>query len=250
MPAFISEIRRTRHRTTGCFLAASLALALAACGSRSTSDEMLLEDALDTTFDDVDSVTSTLRTLTDGTTVTRRALVDGDPECHMHISKGQLTMDLLVSDAGHYSRGSEEAFRWAASEGIAVTPEQIETVADRWVQRGGQVEADLMREAVCDPKVARSALEEQLLAPENLGQVEKESGTVNGRETAKLTFTGGPSTVEAHIAAEGRPYLLKVVERGGDVWTFGDFDKPFRAKTPAESIDEDEIPGEIVDPLV
>ncbi|MFW6691319.1 hypothetical protein [Streptomyces sp. MAR4 CNX-425] len=208
---------------------------------------MLVDDALATTFDEVDSVTSTHRTLTDGSTVMRRSVVDGEPQCHMHVSDGRRSIDLLLNDSGRYTRGNEEAFRWTRRQGADVTPEQIEERADRWVKRSNPLATDLLREDVCDPKAQRTILEEKLLAPKNLKDMEKQDGAVNGQETTKLIFSGGPDTVEVHIAAEGPPYLLKVVERGGGIWTFSDFDEPYRAETPAESISEDELSGQAVD---
>ena len=74
----------------------------------------------------------------------------------------------------------------------------------------------------------------------------EEDATLNGRPTTKITFTGGPEPVEVHVAAEGPPYLLKITERGGVVWTFSDIDKPYRTSAPADALDEDELPEELV----
>jgi ribosomal protein L22 len=240
MPAFTGEIRRSRYRAaTGCVITAALALVLAGCGSQGDIEEMLLPDALDTTFDETETLKATVEMPKQGTSVIRSGVVDGEPECEMRSINRLVVAHIVVNDSGAYVRANQEAYRWR-SRGQA-TREQLATVAHRWIKRP-RTEADQIRESMCD---VRAQLTEDPLTSENLDQVEKQAGTLNGEKTIKLTFTGGPSTLDVHIAAEGRPYLLKVAERGGTVWTFGDFDKPFRAKTPAEPIDEEDMAGRI-----
>lgn len=263
MRVFAYHFRRSGRRTGGCVVAVALSIAMAGCGSRDTAESaeedakkneaqdarpvVLVNRALETTFDTRTSLTSTKDALTEGTVVVRSAVVDGTPECHMSISKGDDTsMDFLVNDSGAYTRVSEEMVREAALRQGQVVPEQITALAGQWVKRGAD-EAEVMREELCRPEAQRAQLEEQLLTPKNLRHGKKEAASLNGRPTTKLTFTGGPSRLEVQVAAEGRPYLLKIVEYGGVLWEFGGFDKPYRVSTPETSIDESDVAAEILD---
>lgn len=245
MSAFIREIRRSRYRTTGCLVAAVLTVALAGCGTRSSAEEMLIDEALDATFEEADTLTSTKQGSADETVVMRTAVTDDSVRCDMHIITGKVRADFLVTDSAAYSRSNEEAVRLAASEVEGVPPETIEMMGDRWVKRN-QLTSDLARKTLCDRTEQRDELEGSFLAPENRGDGKEEDATLNGRPTTKITFTGGPEPVEVHVAAEGPPYLLKITERGGVVWTFSDIDKPYRTSAPADALDEDELPEELV----
>lgn len=244
MKAFAREICRSRHRTTGCLVVAVLTIALAGCGTRTSAEDMRIDEALDATFEEADALTST-KTLTDGTMVMRTAVVDGAVLCDMKISMGKARTEILVTDSAVYSRTNKVVLERAAARAEGVPPELIETLDDRWVKRA-QFTADLARESLCDRTEQRSGLEDTFLAPKNRGDGEQQDGTLNGRPTTKITFTEGQKPVEAHVAAEGPPYLLKIIERGGVVWTFSDFDKPYRTTAPANAIDEGELPEQLM----
>ncbi|WBB59173.1 hypothetical protein O7599_26825 [Streptomyces sp. WMMC500] len=223
-----------------------MTIALAGCGTRTSAEDMRLDEVLDATFEEADTLTST-KTLTDGTMVMRTAVVDGTVLCDMQIRMGKARTEMLVTDSAVYSRTNKVALRRAAASTEDVRPELIEMMDDRWVKRASaQFTADLARESLCDRTEQRSGLEDTFLAPKNRGDGEEQDGTLNGRPTTRITFTEGPKPVEVHVAAEGPPYLLKITERGGVVWTFSDFDKPYRTTAPANAIDEGELPEQLV----
>ncbi|WP_237773363.1 MULTISPECIES: hypothetical protein [Streptomyces] len=69
-----------------------------------------------------------------------------------------------------------------------------------------------------------------------------EPTTVDGTRVVPLTGTEDGRETTLYVAAEGRPYLVKAVEKGdGDhtTTTFSDYDKPVPTKTPSadESVD-------------
>ncbi|MFW6721079.1 hypothetical protein ACHZ98_13125 [Streptomyces sp. MAR4 CNY-716] len=268
MRAFAREFRKSRHRAAGCVAAAVLSIALAGCGTGSgadgvpldeamntasaaasdaTSEEALdrtIEEALDATFEEADTLTSTKRQVTGETAVLRTAVIDGTSVCDMGVSKGNARVEFLLTDSALYSRMSEVMLR-RATAGVENFPsEMIEKLGDRWVKRAPHEFAGA-RESLCDRTEQRSGLEDKFLAPKNSGERKEQAGTLNGRATTKITFTRGRNQWEVHVAAEGPPYLLKISERGSVVWTFSDFDKPYRTSAPADAINEDELSAQL-----
>ncbi|GAA2659889.1 hypothetical protein GCM10010400_17740 [Streptomyces aculeolatus] len=206
---------------------------------------MLIDEALDATFEEADTLTSTKRMSADEVAVIRTAVTDDTERCDMRMEMGEVRAEFLITDSAAYSRSNKVAVRLAASEVEGLPPEAIEMMGDRWVKRN-QLTSDLARKTLCDRTGLRDELEDTFLAPENRGDGKEQDATLNGRPTTKITFTGGPKPVEVHVAAEGPPYLLKITERGGVVWTFSDFDKPYRTSAPADALDEEELPEKLL----
>ncbi|MEO3765136.1 hypothetical protein [Streptomyces sp. B5E4] len=244
MRAFAHEIRRSRHRTAGCVVAAVLAVALAGCGTRSSAEEMLIDEALDATFES-DTLTTTKRMLADETAMLRTGVVDGTTVCDMRIKMGDARVEMMVTDSGVYARRNEVVLWREAARADYFPPKLVEMMDDRWVEFD-QARARLARRAMCDRTEQRTGLEETFLAPENRGDGKERPATLNGRPTTKITFTGGEKRVDVHVAAEGPPYLLKIIEHGGVAWTFSDFDTPYRTSAPANAIHEDELPEQFM----
>ena len=63
--------------------------------------------------------------------------------------------------------------------------------------------------------------------------------TVDGKPAITLTETDGDETYTTYVATEGKPYILKMVIKGGKepgTVKFSDFDKPVDAKAPTGDI--------------
>ncbi|WP_432014873.1 hypothetical protein [Streptomyces cucumeris] len=73
------------------------------------------------------------------------------------------------------------------------------------------------------------------------------STTVDGVPAVTLTERGGGETTTMYVAARGKPYILKVVIKGGDqpgTLLLSDFDEPVGAKAPTgDVVDLDELAG-------
>ncbi|MCM2390232.1 hypothetical protein [Streptomyces albipurpureus] len=105
------------------------------------------------------------------------------------------------------------------------------------VMKGRYIEADASdpdaRESLelCDLNAMLANFEEESTAARVGGET-----TVNGRRALTLTETDGKVTYRAQVATEGKPYLLKAEQLGGDepfMMAFSGFDEPVPVKKPA-----------------
>ena len=115
-----------------------------------------------------------------------------------------------------------------------------ELIGDRWL-RSTADSSDVKEIAgLCDLDSTLDGLEQ--------GSIDVTKGkptTIAGTPAIPLTEKDGKETYTSYVATEGKPYLLKVVVKGGKepgTVTFSDFDKPLPAKAPAKkdtvSLDE------------
>ncbi|MDN3293115.1 hypothetical protein QWM81_03440 [Streptomyces ficellus] len=73
-----------------------------------------------------------------------------------------------------------------------------------------------------------------------------EETTVGGRKALRLTESSGGTTTTMYVATEGKPYLLKIEQKGGEepgTMSFSAYDKPVPAKKPAakDILDPDQL---------
>ena len=90
---------------------------------------------------------------------------------------------------------------------------------------------------LCDLNARLAAFEKGLdLDLDFAGADAGEVTTVNGKQALMLTEGRGARTTTLYVAAEGAPYLLKVVAKGGEepgTYTFSSYDRPVPAREPA-----------------
>ncbi|MFD4629564.1 hypothetical protein ACFVYR_06400 [Streptomyces sp. NPDC058284] len=116
-----------------------------------------------------------------------------------------------------------------------------------WDSKGGGATAELLKgrwvkqpstagKAVCNP--------DDMFSNKNLKKLEREDDAeVDGAKAAVLTRKKGGETTTFYVAMEGKPYFLKVVNKGSDgpsTVTFSDYGKTVDVKAPPAS--------EVVDP--
>ncbi|MFC7304974.1 hypothetical protein ACFQVC_12180 [Streptomyces monticola] len=127
-------------------------------------------------------------------------------------------VDIRVKDKTSYMKGS--ASYWKSTLGDAKAAEKV---GDRWVKSPG-ASADM-----CDLK--------SLFKGEDLKGVKRGDDTeVDGKKAATLTKKrSGGETITFYVAAEGEPYFLKAVTKGGaspNTMNFSDFNEKVTVEAP------------------
>ncbi|MCX4823641.1 hypothetical protein OG883_27955 [Streptomyces sp. NBC_01142] len=142
------------------------------------------------------------------------------------------TAELIKTDGTAYMR-FDEAFLREESKGepAAEAAAVLKMLKGRWLETG-VTEAD-----------ARESLElcdlSSLLADFETNDTEARRGgetTVNGKKALMLTESEGDEKYTVYVATEGKPYLLKIEQKGGEepgTMTFAEYNKPVPAKKPA-----------------
>ncbi|CAM5467498.1 Lipoprotein OS=Streptomyces alboniger OX=132473 GN=CP975_23560 PE=4 SV=1 [Streptomyces alboniger] len=124
-----------------------------------------------------------------------------------------------------YSKGDEKF--WGAKGGGSTA----ELLKGRWVKTPAKGDR-----AVCNP--------DDMFSNKNLKKLKRGDDTeVAGAKAAVLTRKKGDETTTFYVAMEGKPYFLKVVNKGSDgpgTVTFSDYGKTVEVKAPPAS--------EVVDP--
>ncbi|MDV5146232.1 hypothetical protein R1T08_19005 [Streptomyces sp. SBC-4] len=144
---------------------------------------------------------------------------------------------IKIGDKDVYLRRDEASLR---SEERHRSPEELEALVDkvggRWTKPpvdGPDAPEDL---AICNRVTFDASLEINWEDDSAKG----DPTTVDGRKALKLVKAGGENETAVYIAAEGPPYILKIVMKGGDVSgtiTYSHYDRPVEVTAPpAEDI--------------
>ncbi|GLV79464.1 hypothetical protein [Streptomyces hygroscopicus] len=183
-------------------------------------------------------------------TIDMDAIIDGAPmKYHMSSDNkgectGRMTVDggtVRLIKTGHTAYMKYDAAFWR-SQGGKDGEAAAKLIGDRWTKAdaSGADAKDLT--AMCDS--------DQLLAGFSAADNAARKGgpaTVDGRPAITVTESEGDETYTAYIATEGKPYLLKLVTKGGKepgTLRLGDFDRPVGAKAPTgDIVDLDTLGG-------
>ncbi|WAP56504.1 hypothetical protein [Streptomyces sp. S465] len=175
-------------------------------------------------------------------TIDMDGIVDGDPmKYHMSSdNKGECTGSMTIGDGtvrviktGHTAYMKYDAAFWRA-QGGADGEAAAKMIGDRWTKADASGADAKDFTAMCDS--------DQLLAgfsaADNIARKGR-AATVDGRSAITVTESDGEETYTAYVATEGKPYLLKLVTKGGKepgTLRFDDFDRPVEAKAPTGDI--------------
>ncbi|MEV2249975.1 hypothetical protein AB0I94_05305 [Streptomyces sp. NPDC050147] len=135
------------------------------------------------------------------------------------------TAELLVADKTQYIKG-DEAYWKKAMGGSG----KASALKDKWVKApsGGNG-------GVCDP--------DAMFQSKELKKLERgKDSEVDGKKAAVLTKDDSGKKTTFYVAAEGKPYFLKIVTSGKEdpgTMNFTDYGKPVDVKAPA--------PGDVMD---
>ncbi|MBC9711157.1 hypothetical protein H9Y04_01040 [Streptomyces sp. TRM66268-LWL] len=129
-------------------------------------------------------------------------------------------VESVTVDGASYSKGGPDFMKMALGGEAAAKAAQ-----GRWVKS-----PDKAADTTCRI--------ESLFTPDGLkGATRGADSTVDGRRTATLTKSEQNNKVTVHVAAEGKPYVLRIETDGPakNTATFSSFDEPIVVKAPPAS---------------
>jgi hypothetical protein len=140
----------------------------------------------------------------------------------------------VIKSAGTAYIKADEAFYRAAGKGEPKeqTDAVVAMLAGRWMKAPASSPDAKDFAGICD-------LDELLKAFESdtKGARKGAVATVDGQKAVTLTVPADEGTATVYVAAEGEPYLLKAVQKGGTdpgELAFSDYDEPVDATPPAD----------------
>ncbi|WP_033208924.1 hypothetical protein [Streptomyces bikiniensis] len=235
---------RVRRTAVAALLCAAVAAGAAACGPSpeeakpagpfaGLTGSQIADKAFAAT-NAAPSLTVDVDTTSEGERTRAHVSFDTTGKCAGTVTLGATaTTELVRADGKNVYLRFDEASLNEQSEGE--TPEvreaMFKALKGRWVElpASDPDAKDLL--ALCDAK--------ELLDGSGQGASGIERGgetTVGGRKALALTEPDGDVTRTVHVAAEGTPYVLRIVTKGGDepgTITFSHHGKPVTAKAPA-----------------
>jgi hypothetical protein len=233
-----------RMRTLATAVAGSImGLALAACGSDGGGDGGG-DDFADGSVDDIKEAAiadmKALESMTMEGSLTQEAgeleltlSMDTGGNCLGTIKQGGGTAEFLGTDGGFFLKG-DETF-WRGSTDPAKADAVVKLVGDKWVNMGadGGGFSDL-----CDLDSMIDDFDDEDDAGKEYSVGDET--TVNGENAVEVVTKEGEETTTALVATEGKHYILKVTNEGGDEpgsFTLSEFDEPVDAEAPDDAVE-------------
>ncbi|MEU9796166.1 hypothetical protein AB0E27_37270 [Streptomyces sparsogenes] len=178
------------------------------------------------------SLTTDLDGIVDGSPMKYHMSSDSEGECAGKISMGTDGGVELIKTGDLVYMKFDRAF-WKSQGGKDGEAAAAE-IGDRWTKSKATGADAKDFTAFCDSDTMLAGFE----GGPNLSHKGKTT-TVDGKPAITLTETEGKETYTVYIATEGKPYVLKMVVKGGKepgTVTFSDFDKPVDAKAPTGDV--------------
>ncbi|MEU6344801.1 hypothetical protein ABZ883_28055 [Streptomyces sp. NPDC046977] len=223
----------------GCSTAA---LALAACGPLGVGKAEPASTALaDRPAAEIGTKALAAMKSASAMTVDLDGITDGQPmKYHMTMTRtgdcqGNLTMEggnvrLLKSGAFLYMKGDDAFWSSQGSDGKAAQS----VIGKRWMKTSASGPDSKEFLQACDLKAFLTELDKEEDGDDD-GTKGKPT-TVDGIPALPITGKDGAETITAYVATQGKPYILKVVTKGGKepgTVRFTDFDKAAAVEVPA-----------------
>jgi hypothetical protein len=183
------------------------------------------------------SLTVDMTYRSEGQSMAYHAALDSEGKCTGEISQGDAHAK-IISTGAHFYLQADDAFLRQIGGGSAV-----ELFHGKWMKSSATGSGDDDLSSTCDLKELTSQFKEKPNKPKK-GVLT----TFDGKRVIPVTDTdpkdGSKST--AYIAADGAPYVLKVVSVGGDepgTALFSHFDEPVTVGAPpaAQTVDVDKL---------
>ncbi|MFD4478557.1 hypothetical protein ACFWPU_20960 [Streptomyces sp. NPDC058471] len=156
---------------------------------------------------------------------------------------GEGSLDLITTARTVYMKYDEKFLRaQGKGEPAADTQAAVDMLADRWVKTSATGDDAKDLASFCDLDVLLADFKDV-----NSAARRGKTATVDGTPALTLTENDGTDRYTLYVAAEGKPYLLKVVNetaKSPETLTFGDYDKPVDVTRPTGDImDIDKLAG-------
>ncbi|OON82816.1 hypothetical protein [Streptomyces tsukubensis] len=159
--------------------------------------------------------------------------VDTDGKCDGTMTTEGAKIDLVRTGTATYVKGDEKFWRSSMESGRAgaETDKVLDELRGKWVKMPA---GDTGVSGICDKDSVVSGLDGN--KAERTGLTKRDGGKVDGEDSVALTKKkSGGATATVYVATEGKPYILKVVQRGGDepgTLSLSDYGTPVDAKAP------------------
>ncbi|SDK91958.1 hypothetical protein SAMN05421806_11467 [Streptomyces indicus] len=160
------------------------------------------------------------RTVTDGKQRGQRTRMEiafaGDGRCTTTLDLPEIgRVESVTVGGASYSKGGPAFMKMALGSETAA-----KEAAGRWV-KGAQSDSTCKRDTLVNPAAMK-------------GATRGADAEVDGRRTATLEMTAQDNKVTMHVAAEGKPYVLRIVTEGAltSTATFSSYDRPLEIKAP------------------
>ncbi|MEU3829382.1 hypothetical protein AB0F36_29295 [Streptomyces sp. NPDC029080] len=223
-------------------LIASLICATAALGAAGCSDE----DSSDQPFEgksadrvaaeavaatrDATSLRMAGKVAADGRPLTVDYHVDTRKNCTGTMVADQASAQIIHAGQVTYVKG-DKGFWASAAKNAAGGRKDTRALAGRWVK---VPVGDASTTGLCDKQGFLADMDSD--KSERKGMTKGDATTVDGKKAIPLTKKkAGGETVTMFVAAEGKPYILKLVQSGGKnagTVVFSDYGKPVHATPP------------------
>ena len=173
------------------------------------------------------SLTMSLDGIVDGEPTTFRMAIDTASDCVGEMSVDGGTVELVKHGKNIYMKYDDAFWKSQGADGRA----SAELINGRW-----------MKTTSADPDfddMASTCDLDNFIEEFESGATDARKGsltTVDGSPAVPLIEKDGKETDTAYIATQGKPYILKIVTKGGKepgTISFSDFNRPVHAKTPA-----------------
>ncbi|MEU1618552.1 hypothetical protein ABZ479_14795 [Streptomyces sp. NPDC005722] len=235
----------------GCLTAA---LTMAACGPLGGDKAEPASTALaDQPVADIGKKSVAAMKSASSMTVDLDGVSEGEPmKFHMTMSrtgdcKGDVTVEggnvrLVKVGKALYMKGDDAFWKSQGSDGAAAQ----DFIGDRWMKTKADAPDNKDFIEACDLNKFLAELEKD--ADGDLGGKKGKPATLAGTPALPIVSKDGAETTTAYVATEGKPYVLKVVVKGGKepgTMLFSDFDEQAALSAPAakDTVDIDKLAG-------
>ncbi|MEV4332171.1 hypothetical protein AB0K02_16835 [Streptomyces sp. NPDC049597] len=173
----------------------------------------------------------------DGQRVSVDLAMDAKDNCTGRLGVNSGRADLRRLGEVLYMKGDEAFWRASLSRSGTASPDagNSDTVIDlmkgRWIKMPARAVKEM--QGVCDLDEMLAELGEK--KADRTGLTLGEDSEIDGVPVATLVKKKGSQTTTAYVAREGKPYLLKVVKKGGGqpgTVALSDFDRPVKVTAP------------------
>jgi hypothetical protein len=215
---------------------ASVAVGVAGCSEQESSDRPFQGQSADqvaakavTATRDATSVRMAGKVSANGQPLTVDFHVDTQKNCKGRMTVEQGSAEVIHAGQATYVKG-DKGFWANASQNSAGQEKQAQALSGRWVK---VPVGDAQTTGLCDKQGFLADMDSD--KSERKGMTKGEVTTVNGQKAMALQKKKGGETLTMYVATEGKPYILKLVQSGGQnpgTVLFSDYEKPVRATPP------------------
>ncbi|MFH9084723.1 hypothetical protein [Streptomyces sp. NPDC017673] len=231
---FCMSVSRTLAASVIC---ATAAVGAAGCSDEGSSDQPFKGQSADQVAAKAVTATRNAASLrmagkvsAEGQPLTVDFHVDTQKNCKGRMSMDRGSADVIHAGQATYIKGDEE-FWGNAAKGSAGRQKEVRALSGRWVK---VPVGDARTTGLCDKQGFLADMDSD--KSERKGMTKGDVTTVNGRKAIALKKKkGGGESITMYVATEGKPYILKLDQSGGEnpgTVVFSDYEKPVKAAPP------------------